>query len=352
MRRGFYGWDENELPLAALDGRTRRLQAAMGPANFDALLLYTNIARPAAVSWLTGFTPYWSEGLLLVPKDGAPDFATALSNRVGEWMRSVTPTGSILCTPQPAKFFGERLAKENARRIGVLELDMLPGGQAATLAAAAPSLELADATALFRAARVARDAAETALFARAADIARASFAAIAPAGVARAHEAMGAVEKAARDQRAEEVFVTIAPDLGKGADFVRVDRAPVVGEAFAIRASVAYKSTWVRRTRSFSTNPAIAARFAALDAAFATCLATLDVGAPIARQIASAFSAHKDAKLTHWSLEACVGSYPLEFIAGDEEPGDAAAARGAGVLAAEVSLAGTRWLGQGPVGQP
>ena len=157
MRRGFYGWDETELPLAALDARAGRVQEAMRAESLDALLLYTNIARPAAVSWLTGFTPYWSEGLLLVPKSGAPDFATALSNRVGEWMRSVTPTGSILCTPQPAKFFGERLAKEGARRVGVLELDMLPGGQAATLAAAAPALELVDATQMFRRARVARE---------------------------------------------------------------------------------------------------------------------------------------------------------------------------------------------------
>ena len=141
--------------------------------------------------------------------------------------------------------------------------------------------------------------------------------------------------------------LTVAPDLSKAADFVRVDRAPAIGETFAIRASVAYKSTWVRRTRSFSTNAAIAARFAALDEAFAKCLATIDAGAPVARQIGAAFPG---AKLVHWSLEACVGSYPLEFIAGDEEAGDARDAKGAGVLAVELHVDSARWLAQGPIG--
>ena len=349
MRRGFYGWDENELPLAALEARTQRLQEAMRAEKLDGLLLYTNIARPAAVSWLTGFTPYWSEGLLLVPLQGAPDFATALSNRVAEWMRSVTPTGSILCTPQPAIFFGKRLAEEKAKRLGILELDMLPGGLAAALMAAAPTLELIDATALFQRARVTRDASEIALFKRAAEIARISFNAITPASVAQAHEAMGMVEKAARDQRAEEVFVSIAPDLSRDANFLRVDRAPNVGASFAIRASVAYKSTWVRRTQSFSTDAAIAAKYAVLDALFEAALAHLDPGKSLQAQLAVAFAAHKGASLTHWSFESCRGSYPLEFMAGESEAGTSPLSLDGGVASAEVSIGEVRWVGQQPL---
>ena len=350
MRRGFYGWDAAELPLSTLEARAARLQAAMKAEKLDGVLLYTNIARPAAVSWLTGFTPYWSEGLLFVPPAGAPDFATALSNRVAEWMRSVTPAGSILCTPQPAKLFGERLAADpSAKRLGILDLDMLPGGQAAALMAAAPSLELVDATAVFRTARAGRDAAETALFRRAAEIARAAFDAIAPEAVASAHDAMGAVEKAARDLRAEEIYVTISPDLSKNANFLRVDRAPEVGASFAIRASVAYKSTWVRHTRSFSTNADMAARFAALDRAFEAGLAGLDAGKPLPAQIDACLAAGGGARLTHWSLESCRGSYPLEFIAGDGEAGGEAISLAGGVLAAEATTAGARWIGQRPL---
>ena len=349
MRRGFYGWDENELPLASLGARTRRLQDAIAAARLDGLLLYTNIARPAAVSWITGFTPYWSEGLLFVPPAGAPDFATALSNRVAEWMRQVTPTGSIVCTPKPAEFFGKRLASEGAKRLGILELDMLPGGQAAALMATAPALELVDATDLWRAARATRDDAERALFTHAAKIARASFDAIAPAAISRAHAAMGAVEKAARDQRAEEIYVTISPDLSRDSNFLRVDRAPNVGASFAIRASVAYKSTWVRHTRSFSTDPAIATRFAALDEMFETTLSTLDAEKPLAAQIEAGFAAQRGARLEHWSLESCRGSDPLEFIAGDAEAQSGAVSLDGGVLAAEVVVDGVRWIGQRPL---
>ena len=349
MRRGFYGWDAEELPLATLEARTQRLQLEIRAENLAGFLVYTNIARPAAVSWLTGFTPYWSEGLLFVPPTGAPDFATALSNRVAEWMRSVTPIGSILCTPQPADFFGKRLAESGAQRLGILELDLLPGGQAAALMAAAPALELIDATAMYQRVRAHRDSAEAALFIHAAAIARASFDAIDPAAVAKAHEAMGAVEKAARDQRAEEIFVTIAPDLSQNADFLRVDRAPRIGASFAIRASVAYKSTWVRHTRSFSTHAPTAVKFAALETAFEALLAKLDASRPLAAQIAAGLAAVADARLTHWSLESCRGSYPLEFVAGDSEAAPVGLTLDGGVLSVEASVDDVRWLGQRPL---
>ena len=350
MRRGFYGWDETELPLPALEARKLRLQGAMRADNFDALLLYTNIARPAAVSWLTGFTPYWSEGLLLVPREGDCEFITALSNRVAEWMRAVTPTGSILCTPQPAKHFGERLAQAGAKRLGVLELDMLSGGLASALLAAAPGLQLVDATQCYSAARAVRDDAERSLFARAGEIAQSSFAAIAGRETAAPFEAMGALEKAARDQRAEEVFVTLAPDLGASANFVRVDRAPVIGASFALRASVAYKSAWVRRTRSFSIDPRCRDLFARLDESFEACVGSLDAGSPIATQISAAFAAHSGARLAHWSIEGCRASYPLEFLAGDSEAAGAPLSLDGCVLCAELQVGNVRWLGQAPIG--
>jgi hypothetical protein len=349
MRRGFYGWDALELPLASLEQRTLRLQTAMRAEKLDGVLLYTNIARPAAVSWLTGFTPYWSEGLLFVPPQGEPDFATALSNRVAEWMRAVTPTGSILCTPQPAVFFGKRLADEGAKRLGVLELDLLPGGQAAALMNAAPGLELVDITAMYQAVRSTRDDAEAALFAKAAEIARASFDRVETASVSRAHDAMGAVEKAARDQRAEEIYVSIAPDLSRDANFLRVDRAPNVGAAFAIRASLAYKSTWVRHTRSFSTDPATAARFAAHDAAFEACIAQLDQHKSLAAQLSAGFAKHTGARLAHWSLESCRGSYPLEFIAGDSEANAGSVSLDGAVLSVVLEDGTLRWVGQRPI---
>ena len=68
MRRGLMGWNAEELPVAALEARLARLRAAMAKAGMDAFIIYTNNTRPSAVTYVTGFTPYWSDALMLVPK--------------------------------------------------------------------------------------------------------------------------------------------------------------------------------------------------------------------------------------------------------------------------------------------
>src|SRR5215469_16568389 len=119
MRRGLMGWNETDLPLAVLRQRLSRLQAALKGAGLGGLIIYTNIARPAAATFLTGFTPYWSEGLLLIPLTGDPVFATALSKRVSEWIRTVMPIGSIENTPQPAAAIRRKLTGEKIGKVGV-----------------------------------------------------------------------------------------------------------------------------------------------------------------------------------------------------------------------------------------
>jgi Xaa-Pro aminopeptidase len=126
MRHGLIAWREDELSRAEVEARQARLRAAMAAAGLDALLLYTNFVRPAAVSWATGFTPYWADGLLMVPGEGRPVFATALSKRVGTWMAGVNPTVEIVHGPAPGRLVGERL--QGAARVGVRELDRVPGG--------------------------------------------------------------------------------------------------------------------------------------------------------------------------------------------------------------------------------
>jgi hypothetical protein len=347
MRRGYYGWDEAELPKSALETRRLRLQKAMIAQSLDGLAFYTNIARPAAVSWITGFTPYWSEGMLFVPREGEPEFATALSKRVGEWMRAVTPVGDIVNTQKPSEFFAKRLAAVGARKLGVFELDMLPNAQAAELMEAAPNMALIDATALFQSERLQRDDAERGLFAHAAVIAREALAGIDATPDRDAYGLVGVIEKSARDARAEDVQVTLAPDLSRDARFLRVDRAENVGESFAIRASLAYKSTWVRRTRSISTNAKLAARFSVLEAAVDTLIARHDPARPIGAQAALAIAAVPGAKLAHWSLEDCRGSYPLEIVAGDEI-GDANATP-CSVLTIHANVDGVNWVATRPI---
>ena len=100
----------------------------MPDAGLDGVLIYTNHVRSAGVTWVSGFTPYWSDGMVLVLREGLPIFLTALSKRVGEWVKSVAPTFEVAHSPFPGKLTGERLAKVNAKRLGVVELDRMPGG--------------------------------------------------------------------------------------------------------------------------------------------------------------------------------------------------------------------------------
>ena len=150
MRRGLMEWNPQELPLEVLDARIARLRVRMKSAGLDAFIIYTNLVRPSAVTWLTGFTPYWSEGLLLVPMTGRLSFATALSNRVADWIRSTNPVSDVISTPRPGVLLGERLAKDDSvKRVGILELDALPAELSDDLAAAAPTIRLVDGSAQF-----------------------------------------------------------------------------------------------------------------------------------------------------------------------------------------------------------
>src|SRR5438874_2655200 len=115
MRRGLMGWDADELPKRTLDDRVVRLQTAMKRNNLDAFLIYTNLVRPSAVCWVTGFTPYWIESILLVPSNGVPVLATALSKRVSDWIRATSQVDEIISTPKPGTAIGQRLAAAGAK---------------------------------------------------------------------------------------------------------------------------------------------------------------------------------------------------------------------------------------------
>jgi hypothetical protein len=165
-------WDADELPAGVLEQRLARLRTAMQRERLDAFLIYTNLVRPSAVNWVTGFTPYWSEGALLVFTDGAPVFATALSKRVSTWIKSTNPLSDIVNSPRPGQALGARIKAAGAKRVGLLELDLMPTALYDDLVAAVPEVSLTDASAVFADARRRIDDAERALLTRADAIAR------------------------------------------------------------------------------------------------------------------------------------------------------------------------------------
>lgn len=346
MRRGLMGWNEADLPLAALKQRLSRLQGGLNSEGLGGLIVYTNIARPAAATFLTGFTPYWSEGLLFVPAAGEPIFATALSKRVAEWIRSVMPIGAIENTPQPAAAIRRKVAEAAVDRVGVLELDLLPAAQAAALAGDDKAVALEDATVLFRSIRLQVDEAEINLVRRADALARDCLQVGEGSGDARAMVA--GIEARARLAGAEEVFVGVNPDLARPGAFLRSDRLDgALGARFAVRLSLSLKGAWVRRAITRARLPEQQSAFTAADQSFQHALTSGSTTGAL-----EALQHSFPGKITAWTVEASVGSYPLETIArsgeGSESPLSSATPP-VSIVSAQGEIGGNPWYGAGPV---
>jgi hypothetical protein len=297
MRRGLIARSAVELPDAVFEARLDRVRAAMRQARLDALLIYTNNTRPAGVSWLTGFVPYWSEALLVVPREGAPYLVAALSFRVKAWIERTSRIGDVVHTPHVGLKAAQQIAAARTdTAVGIVDFDGLPAGIAEDLRAGGPGLRVSDATALFAKLRAKADPAEVALAAKAASIAHRSLAAI---HGDKLNAIIADIECAARNLGAEEIYIAAAPDLEREARFLRIEGEVMLGKSFALRATVAYKGTWVRLVRT------VCEMAVAQEAA-----------ARLARAIAQLPSDRGFSGFRSWLVEGCRTAQPLEALMG------------------------------------
>jgi hypothetical protein len=297
MRRGLISLSAVELPGAVLEARLGRVRAAMQEAALDALVIYTNIARPAAVSWLTGFVPYWSEAVLVVPRAGGTLLVAALSFRVKTWIERVSLIGDIIHTPRIGLKAAETIAtmRQDAA-VGVVDLEGLPNAVFDDLREGGPGLKIGDASEPFAALRAKADPAEIALAHKAAAIARE---ALAEMQGDTSGAIIAGVERRARLLGAEEIHVAVAPDLDRDWRFKRVEGEVPMGSSFALRASVAYKGTWVRLVRTVGEGAL--ARQAAEG---------------LARAVAQLPDSHGFAGFRSWLVEGCRLAQPLDPLLG------------------------------------
>jgi len=305
MRRGLISWSRAELPDAVLAARVARAQAAMAAAGLDALVLYTNNTRTAAVSWLTGFVPYWSEGLCILPRTGGPMLVVALSNRVRRWIESVSRVERVVPSPRIGAEAGRVIAETKTdAAVGVVELESLRADVADGLRKAGSGLKVTDATALFEKLRGGADAAEIALAAKAGTIAQRALACV-PPKPDTIGTAIAAAEAQARALGAEEIYLAVAADLARDQRLVRIEQnPPALGRSFAMRATVAYKGVWVRLTRTVLEG------------------APNGVLAQATDQLAAAVSALPDDRgfkdCASWLVEGCRVAQPLEPLMGSK----------------------------------
>src|SRR5262245_2760423 len=301
MRRGLISRSPAELPDAVLDARLARVRAAMGEAPLDALLLSTNNTRPAGVSWLTGFVPYWSEALLAVPRERAPVLVVALTYRVKSWIERTSRVAEVIHTPRIGLEAARLIAADKAdAAVGIADRDGLAAGILDDLRAGGAHLVLRDASDLFAALRGEADPAEIALATKAASIAQRALNA-ASAQDANLGDIIAAVEGEARRLGAEEIYVAAAPDLARDRRLIRIEGGMALGEGFALRATVAYKGMWIRLVRTFRRDG---------DAASDDGLARLAVA------VAELPSARGFASFSSWLVEGCRIAQPLEPLMG------------------------------------
>jgi hypothetical protein len=302
MRRGLISHSKAELPDAVLDARIARLRAAMAQARLDAMLVYTNNTRTAGVSWLTGFVPYWSEALLVVPRERPPVLVVALTYRVKSWIERTSRVAEVIHAPRIGLEAARLIAgwKPDAA-VGIADFDGLSAGIADDLREGGPRLTLSDATALFVRLRGKADPAEIALAIKAASIAQ-EVLSTAPTSGTDLGDIIADVEARARTLGAEEVYIAAAPDLARDQRLRRIEGVAALGERFALRATVAYKGTWIRLVRTFSGDGA-----ATPDGAAATRFAAAVAELPSERGLAG---------FSSWLVEGCRIAQPLAPLMG------------------------------------
>ena len=300
MRRGLISWSKAELPVATLDGRMARAQAAMKKAGIDAMAVYSNPALTAGVSWFTTFLPYWNQTLLVLPQSGEHVLVAGLSNRVNDWMKRTSHLGATIHSPKLGSEAGRVIAERKAGSVvAIPDLDMVPTSVVEGIIASGATV--VDGTALMAQLRAAADPAATALFFTAAHISHASMKTVSAAQTDGATVA-SEIDGIARRYGAEEVYVGVCKDVAKSRTFVRLEGTCELAETFALRLTLAYKGTWVRMTRTLSRNEKMQAAIAAATDDFAASIAKLPEVAAM--------------KFSSWLIEGCRATQPLVPLAG------------------------------------
>jgi hypothetical protein len=309
MRRGLMAWSKKEIPPAALQARIAGLREALQAAELDAFIAYTNLTRPGTVAHFAVFTPYWTDGLLVIPREGPTTLAVALSNRMKNWIQSTSLVDEIVCGPRPGKMAADALKASRPQRIGVVELDLLPAGIARDLQEGLAGAQLIDITVLAAALRERADETEAALGEHAATIARDALDAGLTEGAEDAGTLLGEIERYARLNGAEEIYLAAAPDLAADSRLARITGKVTLGKRFAVRASLAYKGIWIRLTRTVDHTANGWESAGAASARFYATLAALRGEREIGPTLKFAFP-----NLTDWMVEGTLGNQPLQVL--------------------------------------
>lgn len=126
MKRGFIGWDLQQLPRAVLEARLLELQRLIAACGVQAMAAFSDVWRSNDVRYISNYMPYWNRALAVIPPEGKPVLLCALSPRVYPWIRSVTIHETIVPSPNLVLRLLELCAERGWTRIGMLDHAGLP----------------------------------------------------------------------------------------------------------------------------------------------------------------------------------------------------------------------------------
>jgi hypothetical protein len=217
------------------------------------------------------------------------------------WIKRNSHLAEVIYSTDLGKDVGAHVAKmKSGAAIAVPDQAAIPGAVVDGLKASGASVS--DGSAMLMKLRASADPSDLALFYKAAAIARTALAA-ATASETDGGALLGAIEGDARRHGAEEIYLAVAPDLERSRRLYRLEGEVALGARFAVRASVAYKGTWVRMTRTFARDTVAAEEIVIATEKFAAAVALL----PKTNEL-EAFPS--------WLVEGCRTTMPLEALAG------------------------------------
>ncbi|HEY1756859.1 MAG TPA: hypothetical protein VGG72_15915 [Bryobacteraceae bacterium] len=251
MKRGLIEWNRTELPTSVFDARLSRARTALAEGDLPALLVYTDVWRSNQARFLTNFMPYWNRSLVVIPLDSSPVLLCALSPRVYPWIKSVTIFEDIRPASKLMQTLDQLCAERHWRKLGVLDLPMLPieihSRLGAIEAVDVPSKEICEP-----------DAAELSMRRRAAILARQILEEQLPHGAnALDHHFVGRLEREFRSAGAEDLVIRLSPS---GA-VPRPANGSKLGASYSVAVSLEYCGHWVKITRASGNTQALRSRF-------------------------------------------------------------------------------------------
>jgi len=306
-------WDPAEVPEDVMRDRIALLAAACCDLDVDALLYYTSFPRPAQVSALTHFVPFWSQALLVVTKSGSSMLAMATTGRTVQWIKRVSLVDEVIVGTEIGASAGQWLyAQTQARRVAIASPDDLPQSAYEGLCRALPGAAFVETGSWWQ--EFEERFGPTPYVSRTAmEIAESALALVCSVVWRDANALVAALDGHCRAHGAEEVSVKVAPDLLRDPTPYRVEGLLNLASNFGVRITLAYKGSWLRSGSSFVSDGQTTVEHPgcvdALRALRASALCTRNISSLVESiQVASG------ARVPDWNVEGRRGGLPLATL--------------------------------------